>query len=119
MDGLKKAQKAFTRAYITYEGHINWEFQYSKNLEKSKKVVDRNIEAVRTTARAFEELCGNELELLEKKMDEIKGLRHYLQEMRYFPKNLYSFGLRETFPEIEKGTDAYGDKYLDRKYRVK
>lgn len=113
---MAKARKAFVKAYVTWSGHINNEFQYTKNVEKSKKVVDRNIQEVRRTAAALNTACEEEINRLEKEIDEVKTMQYHLPEFSYFPKTHYMSLLKETFPEIEEGEEKYSDRYLDRKY---
>ena len=116
MGALERARKAFVKAYVAYDGHTNCEYQYSKNLEKSEAVRQRNIQAVRKAAKELNEECENEIERLQKRIDEIKLMQYHLPEFSYFPKTHYMSLLKETFPEITKGLDDYADRYLNKKY---
>ncbi len=116
MGDLEKTRKAFVKAYVNYQGHINHEFQHAKNLEQSKKVVDRNIQEVRKTADTFDKACEEKIKRLEKEIDQVKVMQHHLGEFSYFPKTHYMSLLKETFQEIEKGEQKYSDRYYDRKY---
>lgn len=115
MGELAKARKAFVKAYVTYEGHTNWEFQCSKNRALSDKVRERNIQEVRRTANILNSECEREIEILEKRVDELKAHKSLLRPFSYFPKNFTSF-IEEYFPEIETGAKKYERRYLDRKY---
>jgi len=118
MDELKKARKEFVNAYITAQGHINWEFQYSRNRAKSTEVAERNTAEVRKNVAKLNDVCDKRMAELKEQIDEITMMKHRLREMSYYPKTS-SYGLEDSFPEIEKGLDKYGDRYLDRKYRRK
>jgi len=115
MNELKRARKAFTKAYIRAQGHLEHEFQGAKSLETSKRVADRNREAVRSTASNLGEVCDRRIAKLEKQIGEAEMMKYHLREMSYYPKNS-SYGMEDSFPEIQKGLDKYADRYYDRKY---
>ena len=115
MDNLKKARKAFTNAYIQSQGHINWEFQYSKNRDKSTKVAERNTAEVRRTAATLTEVCDKRMAELKEEISKMEMIKYHLREMQYYPK-ITAYGIETVFPEILEGVDQYGNRYLDRKY---
>ena len=121
MGKLEKARKAFVKAFIQLNGHYDNEFQETRNRDASKRVLERNAETVKKAAKNLENVCDAEIEELEKRIDEIKGIKNSLYSISYSPaiNIIYMYGIKETFPEIEQGLDAYLNKYFDRKYGVK
>ena len=120
MGKLEKARKAFVKAYIQLDGHYNNELQEARNRDASHRVFERNAETVKKAAKNLNEVCDTEIEALEKRIAELKGIKHSLYK-RSFSSALhlvYLYEIKEDFPEIEKGLDAYQNKYLDKRYGV-
>jgi len=116
----EKTRKAFVNAFVKWDGHLNHEFQEAKNREASEAVLNRNAKAVKIAAIEFDEEITEELKALEKKIQELKAIQHYIESYKIVnPGRIHTastYGMTDRLPEIEKMQKKYEDKYFNKKY---